>query len=345
MSPEQDDFLEEDEQEEYAPRSIFAAGWFRAVLVLTVLAIVVVVSLPYLLNWFEPSPSAPSKTAARPAAEPPRPVSPSEPPSTLIPAPAPPTGGAPAPARPEPGPPSGTTSAPAKAVPTAPSSSPSATSAKPGSGKIPAAAAPAPSAQVQPAPAAPSKPLLQPPPAKSGEGNRRTAAVAPKAEPSGAPSAGSFFVQVGLFKEPRNAEALAKTLREEGFAVDVTRVTRGGTRAPSGPQRHELFITGSTVEAVNTALKGRGVAQSVQGGVSVRPTYDLKQATTISRELSTEGLKVVIRRAGGASGTASGAAFTVVRVGGFPDRTRAAAVREELQGKGHSGFVTQGAGK
>lgn len=332
MSPEQDDFQEEDEQEEYAPRSIFAAGWFRAVLVLTVLAIVVVVSLPYLLNWFEPSPSAPSKTAARPAAEPPRPASPSEPPSTLIPAPAPPTGGAPAPA---------IGSAPAKSVPAAPPLSPSATPAKPESGKIPAAAAPTPSAQVQPAPAAPSKPLLQPPPAKPGEGTRRTAALAPKAEPSGAPSAGSFFVQVGLFKEPRNAEALAKTLREKGFAVDVARVTRGGTRAPSGLQRHELFITGSTVEAVNAALKGRGVAQSVQGGISVRPTYDLKRATMISRELSAEGLKVVIRRAGGASG----AAFTVVRVGGFPDRTKAAAVREELQGKGHPGFVTQGAGK
>lgn len=330
MSPEQDDFQEEDEQEEYTPRSIFAAGWFRAVLVLTVLAIVVVVSLPYLLNWFEPSPSAPAKTAARPAAEPPRPVSPSEPPSTLIPAPAPSTGSAPAPAKLEPGP--ATASAPTKPVPTAPPSSPSATPAKPEPAKTQA-------------PAAPSKPLFQPPPAKPAEGGRRTAAVAPKTEPGGAPSAGSFFVQVGLFKEPRNAEALAKTLSEEGFAVDLARVTRGGTRAPSGPQRHELFITGSTVEGVNAALKGRGVAQSVRGGVSVRPTYDLKQATTISRELSAEGLKVVIRRAGGASGTASGAAFTVVRVGGFPDRTRAAAVREELQGKGHPGFVTQGAGK
>lgn len=323
MSPEQDDFLEEDEQEEYAPRSIFAAGWFRAVLVLTVLAIVVVVSLPYLLNWFEPAPGAPAKTAARPAAERPRPAAPSEPPSTLIPAPT-----------------SGTAPAPA-AAPT----SPTATAAKPPADKTPAAAPPTPSAQVQPAPAAPSKPLLQAPPPKPGEGPRRTAAAAPKAESPGTPAAGSFYVQVGLFREPRNAEALAKTLREEGFAVDVARVTRGGARAASGPQRHEIFITGSTVEAVNAALKGRGVAQSVQGGVSVRPTYDLKQATTLSKELSAEGLKVVIRRAGGAPAGASGAAFTAVRVGGFPDRAKAAAAREELQGKGHPGFVTQGAGK
>ncbi len=335
MSPGQDDFPEEDEQEEYAPRSIFAAGWFRAVLVLTVLAIVVVVSLPYLLNWFEPSPGAPSKTAARPAGGPPRPGSPSEPPSTLI--PAPPTGVAPAPAKPE----VGSATATAAPAPTGAPVSPSAAPAKTPSDKTPAATAPAPSAQAQPAPTAPSKPLLQPPPAKAGEGTRRTAAVAPKTEPSRAPSPGSYFVQVGLFKDPRNADALAKTLRDEGFAVDVARVTRGGTRAPSGPQRHELFITGSTVEAVNAALKGRGVAQSARGGVSVRPAYDLKQATTLSKELAAEGLNVVIRRAGGASD----GAFTVVRVGEFPDRAKAAAVREELQGKGHPGFVTQGAGK
>ena len=53
MATEQDpeEFIEEDEQDEIARRSIFSAGWFRALLVLTVLAIVVVVSLPYLLNW------------------------------------------------------------------------------------------------------------------------------------------------------------------------------------------------------------------------------------------------------------------------------------------------------
>lgn len=305
MSPEHDDFREEDEQEEYAPRSIFAAGWFRAVLVLTVLAIVVVVSLPYLLNWFEPAPGSPTKMTARPSPEPAKPTPQSEPPSTLIPA--------------SPGP---TPSAPAKPEATAP------------------AAPPAP-AQTQPAPAAPSKPLLQPPASKPGETTRRTAAATPKAEPARPASSGSFYVQVGLFKEPRNADALAKALRDEGFPVEVARVTRAAARAPSGPQRHELFITGSTVEAVNAALKGRGTAQSVQGGVSVRPAYDLKQATTLSKELSAEGLTVVIRRAGGNAG----GAFTVVRVGGFPDRAKAAAVREDLQGKGRAGFVTQGAAK
>ena len=329
MSPEQDDFLDEDEQEEYAPRSIFAAGWFRAVLVLTVLAIVVVVSLPYLLNWFEPGPTTPPRTATRPSSEPARPAAPSETPSTLIPAsPAPSTS---APAKPE----AVAPPAPAPSVaPTPPAKPAPETSA-------PAMPAPASSAQAQSAPAARAKPLLQPPASKSAETSRRMAAVAPKSEPVRPASSGTFYVQVGLFKEPGNAQALAKALSAEGFSVETTRVTRGGAPAAAGPQRHELFIRGSSTEAVNAALKGRGVAQSVQGGVSVRPAYDLKQATSLSKELSAEGLNVVIRRAGRSAGDT----FTLVRVGGFPDRAKAVAARGELQGKGHAGFVTQGAAK
>ena len=66
MPTDQDpeEFIEEDEQDEIARRSIFSAGWFRALLVLTVLAIIVVVSLPYLLNWLEPNPSPPAKPQA-----------------------------------------------------------------------------------------------------------------------------------------------------------------------------------------------------------------------------------------------------------------------------------------
>ncbi len=65
MSPERDDYRDDDDREEFASRSIFSAGWFRAVLVLTVLAIVVVISLPYLLNWFEPVDSGARGEASR----------------------------------------------------------------------------------------------------------------------------------------------------------------------------------------------------------------------------------------------------------------------------------------
>jgi cell division septation protein DedD len=73
-------------------------------------------------------------------------------------------------------------------------------------------------------------------------------------------------VQVGAFKESRNAEGLAQKLRSEGYSVQVARVTRDG------------------------------------------PLH-------------------------------------VVRVGGYPDRSRAAAARQELQGKGQTGFVTSGPAK
>jgi cell division septation protein DedD len=78
--------------------------------------------------------------------------------------------------------------------------------------------------------------------------------------------ASSYWVQVGAFKESRNAEGLAKALRSEGFGVQVSTVTR---EAP----------------------------------------------------------------------------MHVVRVGGYPDRSKASAAREELQSKGHAGFVTQGPAK
>src|SRR5437899_12090821 len=102
-NPEQDEYLDEDERDDIAQRSIFSAGWFRALLVLTVLAIVVVVSLPYLLNWLEPTPAPPVKSQAKNGAPaspsgpaPPPPITSPSPP-TLIPAPAAPPPPAPAP--------------------------------------------------------------------------------------------------------------------------------------------------------------------------------------------------------------------------------------------------------
>ncbi|MGH7316379.1 MAG: SPOR domain-containing protein, partial [Candidatus Rokuibacteriota bacterium] len=95
----------------------------------------------------------------------------------------------------------------------------------------------------------------------------RTASVPPsKSAAKPAAPGGGYWVQVGAFKESRNAEGLAKTLRSEGFTVQVTRVTRD------------------------------------------EPLH-------------------------------------VVRVGGYPDRSRATTARAELQGKGHTGFVTSGPAK
>jgi len=227
--PEQDDFLEDEEQEEYGQRSIFATGWFRAVLVLLVLAVVGVIAVPLIGGWFEPTP--PPKVISKPS-EPSAPVVPvpstpppaSQMPSTAAPPAAPPPAAAPAPTPP------------------------------------PAVSSPA------PAPARPEMPPASAPKAaEKPKAPERTAAVTPpsKSAPKPAASSGNYWVQVGAFKESGNAEGLARKLRSEGFSAQITRVTRE------------------------------------------EPLH-------------------------------------VVRVGGFPDRSRAVAAREELQGKGHTGFVTSG---
>jgi type IV secretory pathway VirB10-like protein len=239
--PEDDDFLEDDEHEEYGQRSIFATGWFRAVLVLLVLAVIAVIAVPLIGGWFEPTPP-PKVTTTRPA-EPtpaplPAPTTPAPPaPRVETPATPPPTAQAPPPT-PAPTPP------PATPAPVTP---PPAVSTPPARPEMPAQSTPS---------KAPEK-------AKAPE---RTAAATGKSASKAAAAGGSYWVQVGAFKESKNAEGLARTLRSEGFTVQVASVTRG------------------------------------------EPLH-------------------------------------VVRVGGFPDRGKATAAREELQGKGHSGFVTQGPAK
>ena len=321
--PDQEEFLEDDEQDEVARRSIFSAGWFRALLVLTVLAIVVVVSLPYLLDWLEPTPAPPAKTQAKS----------SEPAPAPGPAPAPPATGSPAP---------GLIPAPAPSGPPAKAEAPA--PAAPGPAGRPLGTAPLP---VVPAPAAPA--------AKLAPGSKPAPAVkpAPAAQRSGAAEGGSpggYWVQVGAFLEEKNAEGLAKQLRGESFPVQVSLVTRGSAPVPAKATggQNQLFITGSTPDAVTAALKGKGTAQAVKGGVAVNPPFDLETAMSLSSSLKKEGFKVVIRRAKAAAPKAAaggGPAYHVVRVGGYPDRTKARQVRGELEAKGHPGFLTRGAAR
>jgi septal ring-binding cell division protein DamX len=237
--PEDDDFLEDDEHEEYGQRSIFATGWFRAVLVLLVLAVIAVIAVPLIGGWFEPTPP-PKVTTTRPAEPTPPPTTPAPTtPKVETPATPPPAAQAPAPTpTPTPTPP------PATPAPVTP---PPAVSTPPARPEMPAASTPSKAAEKAKAP-------------------ERTAAATGKSASKAAAAGGSYWVQVGAFKESKNAEGLARTLRSEGFTVQVASVTRG------------------------------------------EPLH-------------------------------------VVRVGGFADRGKATAAREELQGKGHSGFVTQGPAK
>ena len=338
--PDPEEFIEEDEQDELARRSIFSAGWFRALLVLTVLAIIVVVSLPYLLNWLEPTPSPPGKPQAKVS-------EPAVPPPPTAPAPAPPAPAVtPSPSAPAP---------PAKPEAPAPAAKPDA----PATAQAPAAPSPA-DRPVGTAPL-PAVPAPASPPAKTAPAAKAETPKAPSAAKKSAPveaGQGGYWVQVGAFAEERNAEALSKQLKSENFPVTISRISRGGSvpaaakAAPSAPAaggQNQLFITGSTPEAVNAALKGKGTAQPVKGGVVVNPPFDLETAMSLSSSLKKEGFKVVIRRAKAASAPAAtpsseggGAIFHVVRVGGYPDRAKAQQVRSELDAKGHPGFLMQG---
>lgn len=197
MNSEHDEYPEE-EQEDEPERSIFAAGWFRAVLLLTALAIAVVVALPYLLDWFEPLPP-PVKAPVRAAQNAESPSAPTLAASPPVQHAAPP---APAPQLP-----------PAAAKPTPEKERPPARTPAP-----PRVAAPAqaPSAQL-PRVAKASDPA----PALS-----RPAVAATKPDSTRAENLGGYWIQIGLFKERANADGLAKRLREQGFAIQVAKVTR-----------------------------------------------------------------------------------------------------------------------
>ena len=306
MSPDPDDYLDDDATDSRAARrGILAAGWLRALLVLATLAVVLVITVPYLLEWLAPEPRA----TARPSLiEPPK----SETALTQTQAPGP---------------------APPVAVVTAP-----AASLEPAAKPEPA---PGSDAAVKPDAVSKSEPPTKPEAALKAEpapkpAVARAAAPPPATKPTVA--GGEYWVQVGLFARGDNAERLAKELRDERFSVEVAQATRGAAAAPVS--RHEVVVEGATVEAVNAALKGTGTAETAAGAVVVRPAMDLKDAVTLSRRLAAEGLQVRIRRAAEPSG--AGSTVYLVRVGGYPTRDAAAAGRRELAAKGVGGFVTQG---
>ena len=123
MSPERDDYEDEEEEyeEEEESRSIFANPWFRAALAVLILAVVGVLALPYVQEWWG-GPSKPQVTVAKP---------PQASPAKPLPTPAPPAPAAPGP--------------PPAAAPAAPA----------------APAVPAPPPKVAEKPAAPAKPVPQ----------------------------------------------------------------------------------------------------------------------------------------------------------------------------------------
>ena len=258
MSPERDDSTEDQElYEDIPPRSIFAATWFRVVLVLIVLGVIGAVAVPYVLDWMNPPPlsrSASSMKATSPAppATPisPLPASESAAPSSgeksaekkdlaPVPTPAPP----PALARPEPKPepkPAPVAKAPApkpesKSTPSVPAdssakssmattdSTPKAATKSESSAKsesAPKAAAPPKTESAKTEAAPKSQVVAKTEPAAKDEA-KRMAAKAPAS--AATPKAGGpFWVQVGAFKDPDTAKRVATALRDQNYSVEQT---------------------------------------------------------------------------------------------------------------------------
>ena len=373
MSPERDEPIEDQDHELYEdvpPRSIFAATWFRVVLVVIVLGVVGAVAVPYVLDWMNPPPMArtASATTSPLAPEALRATGAStgettvddgavadKQDATVIAAPAAPTTAMPAPARAE--------------TRSEPKPDAAATRPKPPAESRPAAKAAAP-AKTQ---------VKRPPPSSAAKGRTAMAvtgdrtkaapkppATKPVASTAPATAGGPYWVQIGAFKDPAAARRLAAKLREENFKVEesIRRVKGAAPAKPSaktapppaatGPDQYDVFVSGMAAEELTRRLAGKGLAaEASQGGVVVKPSLPLRDAVALSKDLAVEGFKVQVRRSGAAgSGPAvvsapsrpedGGRALHRVRVGAFPDRAAAVAAARELESKGFKPYIARG---
>jgi cytoskeletal protein RodZ len=370
VSPDRDDPIDDQDHELYEdlpPRSIFAATWFRVVLVVIVLGVIGAVSVPYVLDWMNP---APSRTAAGKSS----PSMPTEgaPPSPAAPLP----GDKPSDRPPTEQPASERLSLDKKdstAVPTP--TTPEKSEPKPDATSTPKAADPRMMAKAVPTePKAPtpstSKSATAVDPAK-GDGAPATATkpsaarqAAAKATTPTAPAAGgSYWVQVGAFKDAGSAKRLAAKLREENFKVEQSFKRAGGTAAAAPPaakaaatssssEQYDVIVSGMSGDELNRRLASKGLSAEPAGsGVVVKPSLPLRDAVALSKDLAVEGFKVQVRRTGGAPNapatpppavTDDGPAVHRVRVGAFADRTAAQAAARELEAKGYRPFIARG---
>lgn len=209
----------------------------------------------------------------------------------------------------------------------------------------PPATPPAPKAEAPkpPSPAKPEPPPAAAPPVPSPKvavkAPEKPEAKKPAEErvPAKAPTKGEYWIQVGAFKDPANAERLAAQLITQKYPV--RQLKRAARDQPAGGS-HEVLVAGASRDEVNAKLQGKDYrAEAVGADVVIRPALGLKDAVTLAKELTGQGFTVRIRRAGAA------ATLHVVQVGEFPDRERAQAVQKDLESKGLSGFIRKGEGR
>jgi cell division protein FtsN len=288
VSPERDDPNDDHEQELYEdvpPRSIFAATWFRVVLVVIVLGVVGAVAVPYVLDWMNPPPPRSAATTTSPMAPAPststppsvidkpladklasekstseksagdRPVTDKKD-STLIPAPPAPAPSTP-PARPEP-----KSTARAAAPESKPAPETKAAPPPPDEAKSKSAMAvtegPAKPSAAKPAPAKPeTTPKSEPAPATATKPSSQRQTVAKATTPTPAAVGGApYWVQVGAFKDPETAKRVATKLREENFKVEESVKRVGASASAAAPPAAKAPAVASTSDQYDVFVTG-----------------------------------------------------------------------------------------
>jgi cell division septation protein DedD len=201
--------------------------------------------------------------------------------------------------------------------------------------------------------------------AKPAAARSTTSASAPRAA-----AASAWWVQVGAFRDENSAKNLAAKLREQNYTVQLRGLGASAPKAaaldksapaastpnPAGADQYDVFVTGLSADELNTRLAGKGLSAEPSGtGVVLKPSLPLRDAVALSKDLATDGYKVQVRRAGGASAQAprpaeqrpvpaasSGDTLYRVRVGAFTDRTTAMTTLKELEAKGYKPFIARG---
>jgi hypothetical protein len=310
VSPDRDDSTEDQELfEDIPPRSIFAATWFRVVLVLIVLGVIGAVAVPYILDWMNPSPVSRSAsvkaTSPVPPATPisPLPASESAAPSSAekkdlapVPTPAPPPAltrpePKPAPVAKAPAPKSETKSMPSLPADTSAKSSMAATDSTPKAAtkselpakteSTPKAAAPPKTESAKTEAAPKSQVVAKAEPAAKDEAKRTTAKVpASAATPK---AGGPFWVQVGAFKDPDTAKRVATALRDQNYKVEQTdrqvsakaavAAAASSSTAPSpaasSGDLYDVHVSGMSAVELTKRLSAKGLAAETAGGTVV----------------------------------------------------------------------------
>ena len=100
--------------------------------------------------------------------------------------------------------------------------------------------------------------MIRPPSGKARRGARTSSA-----KPPGQKQAGQFDIQIGLFEQRRNADALASKARKGGHRATVQGLTKGGSR------RYRVLVVGGNAKQANARLQ-RLKRQGFDGFLSAR---------------------------------------------------------------------------